>query len=403
MSERVFTGDCLEILRQFSDEEFHLVYLDPPFFTQKAHMLKSRELVEYRFNDQWESIETYIEFLRIRLFEIKRVMKASACIFFHCDRSASHHIRLLLDEVFGAERFISEIIWIYRRWSNSQKALLPSHQTIFMYSKTASYTFNTLMQPYSETTNLDQILQKRERDGNGKTVYAEDEAGELILNGPKKGVPLSDTWEIPYLNPKAKERTGYPTQKPVLLLERIIELASNRGDKVLDPFCGSGTTLVAANLLERDAVGIDVSESAVHLTKQRLSNPSKSSSPLLKKGRKAYENLPDDVRDILREVPVKLVERNSGIDAIYDIYVDGRPVVIRVQRDCETLLEAAQKLQKAGRRKNASLMVLVRTYQVANQLTFDDTMRQEVVVVDSLKFTLSNLIKERTLMTLPSD
>ncbi|MFM6402275.1 DNA-methyltransferase, partial [Planktothrix sp.] len=105
---------------------------------------------------------------------------------------------------------------------------------------------------------------------------------------PKKGVPLSDVWEIPYLNPKAKERVGYPSQKPILLLERIIELASNPGDLILDPFCGSGTTIMAAKLLNRSAWGIDISPDAVKISKDRLETSIKSESLLLKKGRKAY-------------------------------------------------------------------------------------------------------------------
>ncbi len=164
----------------------------------------------------------------------------------------------LLDEVFGSENFRSEIIWHYRRWSNSQRGLLPAHQTILYYSKTDTYTFNEKLTEYSLATNVDQILQRRSRDDSNKSVYDRDENGNVVSNGPKRGVPLSDVWDIPFLNPKAKERTGYPTQKPLLLLERIISLATNEGDCVLDPFCGSGTTLVAAQSLNRTAMGVDV-------------------------------------------------------------------------------------------------------------------------------------------------
>ena len=160
-----------------------------------------------------------------------------------CDKSTSHLIKLILDKIFGPENFQSEIIWHFRRWSNSKKGLLPAHQTIFFYSKTSEFKFNSFYQEYSPSTNIDQIMQKRVRDSRNKAVYARDEHGDIIGSGGKKGVPLSDVWEIPFLNPKAKERVGFPTQKPILLMNRIIELVTNENDVVLDPFCGSGTTL----------------------------------------------------------------------------------------------------------------------------------------------------------------
>lgn len=120
------------------------------------------------------------------------------------------------------------------------------------------------------------------RDANGKTKYKTNAVGgyELIQN--KKGVPLSDVWDIPYLNPKANERVGYPTQKPILLLEKVIQLVTDEGDIVLDPFCGSGTTLVAAKLLNRKHIGIDISDDAVQLANKRVNNPIRTDSNLLK-------------------------------------------------------------------------------------------------------------------------
>jgi site-specific DNA-methyltransferase (adenine-specific) len=389
----VIKGDCLDILKDWPENSIDLVYLDPPFFTQKTHSLKTRDLSEeYQFDDIWDDIQHYLRFLRERLTVIKRVMNDRACVFFHCDKTASHHIRLLLDDVFGEEHFLSEIIWTYRRWSNPQKTLLGSHQTIFMYGKTGDYTFNPIMQDYSETTNLDQILQKRERNAHNKTIYARHENGGIILNGPKQGVPLSDVWEIPYLNPKAKERVGYPTQKPLLLLERIIELASNPGDMVLDPFCGSGTTLVAAASLDRNYVGIDTSEKAIELAQTRLKNPVKSESNLLKKGRAAYDNVPDDVKAILSHLPVKIVQRNAGIDAIHDDFIDGKPILIRVQRQGESIIQAATKLAAAGRKKQAHAMILIQTENVPEN-TFVDLMPEAVMIVQSTQLSLDQAIK----------
>ncbi len=399
MINEILHGDCLSMLKRIPAHFVDLVYLDPPFFTQSKQTLKSKALREYSFADSWESIESYLGYLSIRLREIRRVMKDNSAIFFHCDRNASHRIRVLLDDIFGYKRFVSEIIWTYRRWSASTRTLLGSHQTIFMYAKTANYTFNEMIQDYSETTNLDQILQKRERDQHGKSVYVKDSAGKPILNGPKKGVPLSDTWDIPYLNPKARERCGYPTQKPLQLLERIICLASNDNELILDPFCGSGTTLVAAKLLNREYLGIDSSSEAVELARQRLQNPIRSESKLLKSGREAYKNLPDYVSRILGSLPVKLVQRNSGIDAIHDQFLDGKPVVLRVQRAGEHLREAANKLRRAGKKKDAALLLLIRTEQENKQNAFVDLFPYDVHVIDSLSLaiqsSLDNLIHEQ--------
>ncbi len=397
MKNEVLQGDCLSVLKEFPSNIIDLVYLDPPFFTQSRQSLKSKSLREYSFTDNWDSIEQYIDFLCERLREIRRVMKDKSTIFFHCDRNASHHIRILLDQVFGYEQFISEIIWTYRRWSTSKRSLLGSHQTIFMYAKTANYTFNEMYQEYSETTNLDQILQRRKRDQHGKSVYVTDSEGRTVLNGPKKGVPMSDTWEIPYLNPKARERCGYPTQKPLQLLERIVLLASNEKDLILDPFCGSGTTLVAAKLLNRNFLGIDSSREAVELSNQRIQNPIRSESKLLQAGRDAYKNLPENVVDILGALPVKLVQRNSGIDAIYDHFLNEKPIVLRVQRTGEDLTDAAEKLQRAGRKKGAAFLILIRTEEINQQKTFVDVFPDDVRVVDSLavsiQSSLANLLQ----------
>lgn len=398
MINEVIHGDCLDVLKRIPADHADLVYLDPPFFSQSDHVLKSKALTEYSFTDTWTSSNEYIVFLGERLEEIHRVMRRDCTIFVHCDRKASHRIRVLLDQIFGYERFVSEIIWTYRRWSTSKKSLLGSHQTIFMYAKTEHYKFNEIFQDYSETTNLDQILQKRERNQHGKSVYALDSQGKAVLHGPKKGVPLSDTWNIPYLNPKARERCGYPTQKPLLLLERVIMLSSDEGDLILDPFCGSGTTLVAAKLLNRKYLGIDSSSEAVELSRNRIENPIRSDSILLKTGRSAYRNLPREVVNLLGQLPVKLVQRNSGFDAIHNEFINGKPIVLRVQRNGENLAEAAEKLQRAGKTKGAALLILVRTETESRQQSFLDVFPKDVHVIDSLEVAvqskLENMIRE---------
>jgi site-specific DNA-methyltransferase (adenine-specific) len=289
MASEVRHADCLQAVQNLTSESVDLIYVDPPFFTQKTHSLVSRDRnTRFEFSDEWNSLAEYIEFLRIRLKEFLRVLNATGSLFFHCDTNASHHIRCLLDVVFGASMFRSEIIWHYRRWSNSQRSPLPTHQTIFFYSKTDNYQYHQLFEGYSPSTNVDQILQRRQRDQHGISVYVRDEMGNVVQDGHKKGVPVADVWDIPFLNPKAKERVGYPTQKPILLVERIISLVTSPGNMVLDPFCGSGTTLVAAELLGRNSLGIDVACKAVQLSQERLEQPFKTTSELMRRGRETY-------------------------------------------------------------------------------------------------------------------
>jgi site-specific DNA-methyltransferase (adenine-specific) len=377
-------GDCLEVMRSMGDESVDLIYLDPPFFTQKIQRLKTRDRkTEFSFNDIWDTHHEYVQFIHDRVLEMHRLLSNTGTLFFHCDRNASHIARIVLDDIFGQDNFQSEIIWYYKRWSNSKKGLLPSHQNIFFYSKSDDFTFNRIYQDYSESTNIDQILQMRKRDPHGKSVYATDQDGNIIPSGPKKGVPLSDVWEIPYLNPKAKERTGYPTQKPVLLLEQILKLCTNEKDLVLDPFCGSGTTLVTAKLLNRNAIGIDISEEAIDLTKSRLRELIKTKSSLLERGRETYLNADENALGLLFGLEYIPVQRNNGIDALlkHD-YGTGYPVPIRVQKRGESLQDAVGRLFAVGKKKLAKLMILIRTNHI-QQVGLSYNIPREILTIDA--------------------
>ncbi|SHO80312.1 DNA modification methyltransferase [hydrothermal vent metagenome] len=388
MMEKVLQGDCLDILPTFETESIDLIYLDPPFFTNTIQKLKTRDgSKEFSYSDIWESHKEYAEFLYKRLKELKRVLKQDGSIFVHCDKNSTHIVKALLDDIFGLKQFQSEIIWYYKRWSNSKKGLLPSHQTIYFYSKTKDFKFKRVYNDYSQTTNIDQILQKRVKDGNGKTVYAKDKNGNTINSDIKKGVPLNDVWEIPYLNPKAKERVGYPTQKPILLLERIIEIASNEGDTILDPFCGSGTTLVAGKLNNRKVIGIDKSEDAINITKSRLDNPIKSESNLLKKGKKAYQNVSDMVEKLLYDIDYIPVQRNSGIDAILKETYKNSPILIRIQKENETIEEAIKSLSRAVISKASKKSFLIRTNNIKSLFEFD-YIDDKIKIINSLSYEL---------------
>ena len=376
---RIIHGDCLEKMKLIEKESIDLIYLDPPFFTQTKHKLQNRDATKvFTFSDVWKNNEDYAQFLYERIFLMKNLLKETGSIFVHCDKSGEHIIRTILDEVFGAKNFQSEIIWSYKRWSNSKKGLLPTHQNIYFYSKTKKFRFNMIYTAYSETTNIDQILQRRTRDKNNKSVYELDEKGETKQADKKKGVPLSDVWDIPYLNPKAKERVGYPTQKPLLLLERIIELSTHENDTVLDPFCGSGTTCVASKLLGRNYIGIDESLDAVELSLSRIENPIKTDSNLLKKGRKAYLNADKEALALLQGIEYNAVQRNKGIDAILVETYKDCPVLVRVQKKNETIAQSAEHLIKAMKVKKSKKSMLIQTQK--NDL-FDERIEYDGVVL----------------------
>ena len=387
----VFLGDCLEILPNIRESSVDLIYIDPPFYTQREHSLKSRkDKVSYSFDDRWVSLEEYIDYIQCRVSSCKRVLKDTGVLFFHCDTSANFAIRSLLNKVFGEKSFVSEIIWTYKRWSNSTKSLLPAHQTIFLFSKTDLYKFNHIYTDYSRTTNLDQILQKRIRNESGTVVYMRDEDGDVVLSDEKKGVPLSDVWEIPFLNPKAKERCGYPTQKPIVLLERMIELCSNEGDLVLDPFCGSGTALVAAKILKRRFVGIDKSTDAIDISHHRLSTMVKSKSAVLDHGRDSFAENGAFVRKWLGDIDVKVVHRNNGIDCFYTHSKLG-VVPIKIQRDGEMLSSAVGKLNKANKGRYKTCLLL-KTNKVES-LPGSGMFSEDVVIADH--FTLALDLAEK--------
>jgi len=362
MSEfnRVDNGDCLNVLKSARPLCIDLIYLDPPFFTQKEHTETTRLGDEkYSFKDKWIQKNDYLSFMHLRLVECKRVLKETGSIFLHCDRNAVHNLKVVCDEIFGESNFRSEIIWTYKRWSNSSKNLLPAHQTILYYTKSKKYCFNQIFTDYSESTNIDQILQNRTRDGRNKSVYAKNEDGSDVQSEGKKGVPLGDVWEIPYLNPKAKERVNYPTQKPVLLLERIVSIASNEGDVVLDPFCGSGTTLVAAKLNNRNYWGIDESSDAVRLSNERLLDCVKTNSNLLLKGRSAYQSADKRLSYVLNGVKYKPVHRNKGMDAVLEEKGTDGFTFIRLQKENEDIEEGIALLKKAMETKGKCKGVFV--------------------------------------------
>lgn len=387
----LYNDDCLTVLKTLPNDTIDMIYLDPPFFTQKTQALQDATGNRYTFSDIWSSRTQYLDYMKTRLEEMKRVLKKTGSIFFHCDSTSSHYLRVLLDQVFGEKNFRSEIIWVYKRWSNSRNGLLPNHQTIFFYSKSNSYKFHKQYGDYSFTTNIDQLQQERIRDKAGKSVYKRTLEGTVAVSKEKKGVPLSDVWEIPFLNPRAKERTGYPTQKPIELLDRILTISTDEGDCVLDPFCGSGTTLVSARLLKREYIGIDINPDAIRLCYQRLAVPYKTSSALLKKGIAAYQTKSEEILSILKQFDCDVVQRNQGIDALTRKHYCGSPIAIKIQKSDESFGEAIKLLYRSVQRKKFTFALLL-THETNWQDSY--IIPQNIIVLPRYEAQLQSILEK---------
>lgn len=279
MNNKLFIGDNLEIMRKLPDESVDLCCTDPPFRSGRSY--KSKNGVE--FNDRWKSIDEFCGFMRLRLVEMHRILKPTGSIYVHLDQTSSHYIKIEMDRIFGQENFHNEIIWCYSKWSKDTKRFKRSHDNILYYSKTHDHTFNPIYRELSESSK-----QTREKGyhihykANILLVYdaTKPKAKELIESGKFNkvnydkgvdGVLLPDYWtDIPVPGSNSKKRNGYPTQKPLELYQRIIEASSNEGDLVLDPFCGSGTTLDASQSLNRQWIGIDRNPNTIDYIKKRF-------------------------------------------------------------------------------------------------------------------------------------
>jgi DNA modification methylase len=233
---QVLHGDCLDVLRQLPAESIDLCYADPPFNTGR---IMSAGAATY--DDRWSDMDAYLAFMRPRLEQIARLLKPHGCILLHCDWRTCHHFRFMLDELLGPHSFVNHLIWRYGLGGSSSRRFARKHDDILFHAKGAEHYFDPPQVP--ATSN-------RMR---GQTKKATDEI------------------DVPSINNMAHERTGYPTQKPLALLEMLVQACCPRDGTVLDPFCGSGTTLVAAAKLDRRWLGIDVNEHAVRIARGRLS------------------------------------------------------------------------------------------------------------------------------------
>jgi len=274
LKHTLFRGDNRKILKSFPDECVDLVYIDPPFYSLSKYFTSAHSGEVEAYNDMYQDIEAYKETIRSCLLELKRVLKNTGSIYVHCDHHASHYIRMLLDEVFGYNNFRNEIIWLYKTGGTSKKYFGRKHDNIFFYTKTNNYCFN--LQKEKSYTKSKSRKPGVINYGKGNAEFFEDENGIYNL------VNTKDVWEISYINSQSKERLGYPTQKPLTLLEKIIKASSNKGDIVLDCFMGSGTTLDSAYSLSRIPIGIDIGLIAINTTLRRCKQKYKQQTKELK-------------------------------------------------------------------------------------------------------------------------
>ena len=312
-----FHNNNLDVLKKMDDKSINMIYMDPPFNANKKFtgILKDKYKVELQtffkykgiewkkeyespeFSDIWrkedvdpyaefeiaakneelsrflktvelnqhESHFSYLTFMAVRLIECQRILKDTGSIFYHCDHSMSHYVKAMLDIIFGAKNFRNDIIWKYTKIGNSTKQFLANYDNIFFYSKGNTNKFEHVKIKFPKP-----IKRQVRKSVDGILTGSRDENGnvEYYTVTHKNADNLWD--DIPIVMPASSEKIGYPTQKPVKLLKRIIECSTEEGDIILDPFCGCATACVAAEQLNRKWIGIDINEIAVGLIQYRL-------------------------------------------------------------------------------------------------------------------------------------
>lgn len=318
---RLYYGDCLTVMQEMPDASVDLIYLDPPFSSQRNYNAiykdeTGRELPDQveAFCDMWEldaerervirhmpilvreagiddataqfwqlwmnalrgtqpRLLAYLSYMVERLLVMKRLIKPTGSIYLHCDPTASHYLKVMMDGIFGHGNFRNEIVWNYSGWNAKLGGKFNSrHDILLFYSNaTKGMRFNSYAEPWkSEAEYVRTRKQKIHTDEEGRRYVTSDRGGgkrirRYLDEAMAYGKPVSDVWLLDKLNNSAKEHMGYATQKPLALLDRIIKASSNPGDLVMDPFCGCATTIEAAHKLGRRWVGVDI---AIHAIKR---------------------------------------------------------------------------------------------------------------------------------------
>jgi DNA modification methylase len=270
LTNKLICGDNLEVLATMEKESVDLIYIDPPFFSNRNYEIIWGDEAEIRsFEDRWEGdTNVYIDWMKQRITELHKILKPTGSFYLHCDWHAGHYLKVMCDEIFGYNNFQNEIVWSYQGTGEPKKFFKRKHDNIFFYSKTNDYYFNSNEAVEKISDFSKSKYTQKDKDGLYKEIKHSD--GKIYKQYKKDFMRMRDVWEIPVINAMAKERLGYPTQKPEALLERIIKASSNKNDVVCDAFCGCGTALAVAQKLGRRWIGIDISPSAIALIKNRM-------------------------------------------------------------------------------------------------------------------------------------
>jgi site-specific DNA-methyltransferase (adenine-specific) len=306
--KELYFGDCLDILKELYEKYpngfIDLIYIDPPFNSKRDYsvIFESLEMSDTKaqkqaFADTWTNVSyidslnelpkeplklldlydflklisktsnsnaAYLTTMAIRIAYMRLLLKDSGSFYLHCDSTMGHYLKIVCDYIFGKNNFRNEIVWSYQRWTNSQNQFQKMHDNIFFYSKTKNNDFYIQYEPYSIKSKHKAKRISEIKNNKLSQEYTDDFSRMKALR---------DVWELSYINSQAKERLGYPTQKPEALLERIIKASSDEGDIVADFFCGCGTTIAVAERLNRQWLGVDISHLAIKLILDRLVKP----------------------------------------------------------------------------------------------------------------------------------
>jgi len=347
---RLYWGDNLQVMSHLMKEfrgKIDLIYIDPPFDSKADYKreLKIRgkkiesdfsNFEDKQYEDIWSNDE-YLQFMYERLILMKELLSDKGSIYLHCDWHKSHHLRMLMDEIFGFENFVNEIVWWYPSGSDPSKCFNRKHDNIYWYAKNRSnynFNFDAVSIPYTQ----EQLDRFKETDPDGKKFYwNKNPRGETVKTYMKSGIGEYDVWNIG-IDAILIRNLNYPTSKPPKLLERIIKASSNSGDIIFDCFMGSGTTQAVAMKLGRRFIGADINLGAIQTTMKRLSIIKKDIDTSLETGEKKYTsfkifnvnnydffNNPVQAKELLIEaLGIQAHDSNS----CYDGTKDGRMVKI---------------------------------------------------------------------------
>jgi adenine specific DNA methylase Mod len=439
MENTFYHGDCLFVLtHDISPSSIDLIYLDPPFFTgkvQKGTWQPGAMEVSYEDSKKFWSekadvmrekapawlrhialkrpdFASYLYYLMVRLDTCKKVLKNTGSIFLHCDWRASHYLKMIMDDIFNYSNFRNEIFWHYSGWN---KVLTDSFESrsdnILFYarSKEQRKKFKSWTTPWASKEEYVRVRKQKIRiDENGKEYVRSDAGGgkrvkRYLEDAIKAGRPIDNVWDLDKINNSSTEATGYPTQKPESLLNRIILSTTDENDIVLDPFCGCGTCIIAAHKLNRQWIGIDINEFAYSTTKGREKQIPLGMQDNFKKARYITRDLKEikELSPLDFEAWVNEFYRaakphpDKGVDGIT---CDGIPIQVK---SFVIKYDVLDKFLTAAKYHHDVPQPLIRV-MVVSQSGFDDGARKRKFEIETMENIKVELITPELMLALES-